>query len=293
MNKKKPKDLVCEHCGISFSRITKDTTKRHYCSKVCRTSDKNSYLSEWTPERRAKLSNSVSGENNPNFGNHWSEEQKAAASRATIERYKNDPEYRYRVGSSNRGVKFSEERIRKMHANRTTDSYRHFPTEEVRKVIGEKSKEKWTPEYKEKHRKTMEELGHWVPRSEISEYRLYYKESNWIQRMIDYFNEQDLENLKQFGIFNKNNTSGFVRDHIVSRKIGFEFGLPSFIIRHPANLQFISHAENIKKGFAERKLTKIEKEAIINKLLTDIASFSKEWSEQEACINFIRERRLF
>jgi hypothetical protein len=49
----------------------------------------------------------------------------------------------------------------------------------------------------------------------------------------------------------------------------------------------------VKKGFADRRLTKTQKEAIIDILLNNIVNFSKEWSEQEVCINFIKERRLF
>lgn len=287
------KDVNCENCGKLFTKRINPNTKRHYCSWECRTLDKNSYISEWTEERRAEYSKKFKGENNPNFGKRWTQEQKEAASTLKKQQFKENPEYRYKIGASNRGVKFSKDRIKRMHQHRTFESYRHYPSEEVRKVIGQKSKEKWTPEFKEKHRKTMEDLGHWVPKSQITPYRLYYKESNWIERMVDYFNNQSLENLKLYGIFSKTNSKGFVRDHVVPRKIGFEFNMPPYIMRHPANLQFISHAENVTKGFLDRRLTSEEKEYIIKSLLERILTFKKSWKEQDICINFIKERRLF
>jgi hypothetical protein len=230
------------------------------------------------------------GVNNPNFGKKWSNEQKEAASALKKQQFKESPEYRYKAGASNRGVKFSEDRIKKMHQHRTSESYKHYPSDEVRKLIGQKSKEKWTPEFKEKYRKTMEDLGHWIPKSQINPYRLYYKESNWIERMIDYFNSQSLENLKLYGIFSKANSKGFVRDHIVPRKIGYECNIPSYIMRHPANLQFISHAENVAKGFSDRRLTVEEKECTIELLLKRILTFEKSWKEQDLCIEFIKDR---
>lgn len=287
-------EVECQLCKKIFTkRIVRNRKQRHYCSNECRRSDKSSFVSDWTEERRRAYSIMNSGENNPNFGNRWSEEQKISASIAKKKLYEENPEYRYKVGASNRGVKFSEDRIKRMHENRTSESYRHYPSAEVRKVISQKSKEKWTDDYREKHRKTMEDLGYWTPKSQINPYRLYYKESNWVERMIDYFDSQSLENLKLYGIFSKTNSKGFVRDHIVPRKIGYEYNIPPCIMRHPANLQFISHAENVAKGFLDRRLTAEEKECIINSLLERILTFEKSWKEQDICINFIKERRLF
>ena len=78
--------------------------------------------------------------------------------------------------------------------------------------------------------------------------------------------------------------------HIVPRKIGFEFNLPPYILRHPANLQFISHAENIQKGFLDRRLTTEEKECIIESLLNRILTFEKSWREQDICIEYIKDK---
>lgn len=231
-----------------------------------------------------------SGENNSNYGKQWTAEQKLAASILKKEQFDNNPEYRYKVGASNRGVKFSEDRIKAIHKNRTPESYKHYPSAEVRKIIGQKSKEKWTIEYKEKHRKNMEELGRWIPLADKSPYDVYYKEANWQGSMIEYFDSTAKEKLVEFGIFGKKNSKGWVRDHIVSRMLGYEFKLPIHILRHPANLQFISHSENISKGFADRRLTLSEKECIINALLERIKNYQANWIEQEVCLTFIKNK---
>ncbi len=286
-------EMQCQHCQKFFSKRVFPETKRHYCSKTCRMSDKNSYKSEWTDERRTAQSERNKGENNPNYGNKWTDKQRQIGSELKKKQFAESAEYRYKAGASNRGKKFTADRIRAMHANRSSDSYVHPHSEETKKIIGQKSKEKWTDDFKKQHRSTMERLGHWVPLSEQNPYKQYYKEANWSGSMIEFFDEADLSNLKLHGIFSRINSKGFVRDHIVPRKVGYEFSLPPFILRHPANLQFISHAKNVKKGFADHRLTKNQKEAIIDILLNNIANFSKEWSEQEVCTNFIKERRLF
>ena len=61
-------------------------------------------------------------------------------------------------------------------------------------------------------------------------------------------------------------------------------------MRHPMNLQFISHAKNVAKGFTDRKLTIEEKECIIKLLLERILTFEKSWKEQKLCIEFIKDR---
>ena len=231
-----------------------------------------------------------SGENNANFGKKWTEEQRLSASVLKKAQYAENPEYAYSVGKSNRGAKFSEDRIAAMHGHRTADSYKHYPTDEVKNIIGQKSKEKWTAEYKEKYRKTMEDAGYWVPLDKKDPYDIYYKQSNWIDSMIDHFDIRAKQHLNECGIFGKRNTKGWVRDHIVSRMIGFEFGIPAFIIRHPANMQFISHSDNIKKGFSERQLTHLDKELIITQLLKRIQEYKLDWKEQSMCIEYIRNK---
>jgi hypothetical protein len=228
------------------------------------------------------------GSNNPNFGNKWTNDQRSHFSEVKIEQYKNNPKLADECGKSNRGIKFSEDRILAMHGNRTSASYKRIHSDTTKQEIGVKSKEKFTPEYKIKFRETMEKNGQWIPLSEKDPYEIYYKESNWIGNMIECFSANEKDSLNEHGIFNKNNTIGWVRDHIVPRMVGYEFKIPPVLLRHPANLQFISHADNVKKGFADRKLTFSEKTEILNSLFNRIMQYTLEWVEQDDCVNYIK-----
>lgn len=53
-------------------------------------------------------------------------------------------------------------------------------------------------------------------------------------------------------------------------------------------MQFISHAENVSKGFADRKLTDNESYCKIQELFKRITEFNKEWAEQEICLQRIK-----
>lgn len=285
---------ICKICKKEFSRrlpTDQNKLKQYYCSVKCKCSDSELSKSSWSNKRREKYSEMMKGEKNPNFRNTWTEEQKQEASVLKKKQYENNSEYRYKVGCSNRGIKFTPDRIHAMHNGRDKSSYQHYPTDEQRMKISEKSKKKWTADYRKKHREKMEQLGYWVSLTDKDPYLVYYKEANWIDSMIEYFTDEEKLNLTLYGIFSKNNTKGYVRDHIVPRKIGYLYNLPPYILRHPANLKFISHGENIKKGFVDRRLTHEEISNNIEVLLTKIANFNKSWKEQEICINFIIERR--
>ena len=289
-------EVICKQCNITFKKRIGGIkeSKRHYCSKECRISDKDSYKSEWTPERREQWSKMNRGENNGNYGKKWSAEQRTTFSETKRLQFQENPELAYECGKSNRGIKFDAERIAAMHRNRDSNSYSHPHNIESRKLIGAKSKEKWTDDYKAKHRKKMEDTGHWIPLKDVSPYKLYFKNANWVENMIEYFNPTEIEHFKLYGLFSsKHNPKGYVRDHIVPRKMGYEFGIPEYIMRHPENLQFISHRDNIIKGFSDRKLTGPDKVAIIDALLLKIINYDKLWKEQDQCLTFINERRPF
>jgi len=50
-------------------------------------------------------------------------------------------------------------------------------------------------------------------------------------------------------MYNKDtNPDGVVRDHMVSRRYGYDNNIPPEIIGHPANCQFLSHRDNLSKG---------------------------------------------
>jgi hypothetical protein len=230
------------------------------------------------------------GENNPNYGNFWSVEQKQIGSQISKTRFESE-EMRYKAGSANRGKVFSEDLIFRMHGHRTSESYSRIVSEETKMIIGIKSKQKFTEEYNSKFRNIMEESGYWVPLKDIDPYSLYFKEAGWIGNMIKYFDEIELSNLKLFGIFSSKNPTGYVRDHIFPRRTGYEFNVPVQLLRHPANLKFISHQNNVSKGFIDRRMLIEEKSNSLVELYDRILRFDKEWFEHELCIKLINERR--
>jgi len=285
--------INCQNCNKEVTRQIQPKTKQHYCSVECRRADKSSYKNAWTDERRQQYSEMMKGDKNPNYGNNWSDDQKLKQSKTISQKFKDDPTYAYKCGSANRGVKFTQDRINQMHSHRHSDSYRHYHSDETKKTIGLKSKEKWTLAYKAKHRQTMELLGKWNPLSIKDLYKVYCSNANWVGSMIDMFNDTDINYFKQFGFFNcKTNTTGYVRDHIVSRKVGYEFNIPYYLIRHPANLQLLSNSDNIKKGYSDRKLTFNEKQNIINDLYTKIANFNKDWHEHQLCLTLLPSKEV-
>lgn len=269
------KPLICSVCHSEYKyRTPRANQKYFYCSRTCRATHQ---------------SFAQTGANNPNFGKRWSDDAKSAAAARKKQQFAENPDYAIECGKSNRGVKFTPERIAAMHDHRSPDSYKHYHNDLIRKIIGEKSKEKWTPDFKAAFRKTMETAGHWIPLAEVPPYKLYCKDANWSQSMIDYFNPHEKLMLQEYGIFGQHNSKGWVRDHIVPRKWGFEMGIPAFMMRHPANLQFISHAENVKKGFMDRKLTINEKTAIIDAMFKRIIDYTA-WSEQALCLAYLERK---
>lgn len=286
MAKRIEKLFSCPVCGSIFGRKISATETRttFFCSKKC------SCKGLWTEERKAKLSEKNRGENNPNYGNRWSDEQKTNLSDKITKQREDDPDLRYRLGSGNRGKRFSPERIDAMHKHRDSSSYSHPHSEETKRKIGEKSKAKFTSEYKEKYRDHMISSGIWS--ADPTGYREYYRISNWKERMYDILTEDCISLLKERGIFNsKDNREGVVRDHIFPRRFGFEMQIPYYIMRHPANCKLISHKENISKASNYSKMTHGEKQEMLCELLEKISKYEGIWDEQELCMNFIRNRK--
>jgi hypothetical protein len=205
-----------------------------------------------------------------------------------VEQYAKDADLRYRCGASNRGKKFSKERVDAMHSNRSSESYIRNHSAEVREKIGISSKAKWTDEYKTRHKQTMIERGHWS--ADVSEYKTYYKESNWVGPLVG-LSDEEWFLVEEYGMFSRTNTKGLVRDHWFPRKAGFELGVPSCILRHPENCRLITHSENIKKGFVDRKMSLDEKVKRLEMLLTRIELTTINWQEQDACIAYITQRK--
>ena len=178
-----------------------------------------------------------------------------------------------------------------MHSHRTKESYSHTHTEESKLLIGRKSKEKFLdPDFNRRYRKTMEDRGWWVPSEQKDPYELYYKESDWIENMVEFFDEAERKNLSEHGFYNKGKITGFVRDHILPRIIGWEYKIEPQLLRHPANLQFITNGANITKGFIDRQMSAEQKYKRIQELYERIKNFNRKWKEHNICLEILKRK---
>lgn len=261
------KTLMCDVCGKEFERYVYEEKLRYFCGKRC-------------------MGIGSTGANNPNFGNKWTAEQKAAHGAYIKQFYADNPDIAHRCGSANRGKKFSSELIQKMHGHRSRESYQHYPSDDTRKIIGAKSAAKWTDEYKQQNRAKREALGQWIPLEQKSDWEIYQKLANWKCRMWDTVDGAK-EMLDTHGIFNyRTNTKGVVRDHIYSRKSGFFEGVFPEILRHPANCQVILHTENVAKK-SQRYVDR--NDITLEQLFENIRQYNKPWDEQELVLQLIQD----
>lgn len=278
--------LFCNQCGHEiYVYLSSLRNKRNlFCSIICKAMwqslncvGSNSY--NYGPNPNLK------GKNNPNYGNKWNDAQRERASEQIKKRY-NDPEYRYNIGKSNRGKKlppFSEE-----HKKKIGDSNKgRISSFETRKKIGKASKAKFTSKYKEKQRKIMEDNGYWVPIDDKDDYALYFSLCDWKERMIDYMNEKEITLLNTIGMKSRINSKGMVRDHKYARLFGYRNKVFPTILRHPANCQLITNAENIAKAHRENRYEDSNSIELTD-LFKDIKAFSMNWHEQNQCLKDIK-----
>jgi hypothetical protein len=262
----------CPVCNKYFNRYASQAKGKFVCcSKKC---------------CAINMKSCMVGEQNPNFNKRWSKKQKNKQSK--LMKSKITDELRYKYGTANRGKKFSPERIKACHAHRSSESYSRPHSDISKKIIGEKSKSKWTEEYKIKYRQKMESCGYWIPLSEKSDFEIYYQEANWIERMFDLITDKkQIKLLQKYGVFhNINNTSGVVRDHMLSRRTGFELGIFPEILRHPANCQILTAKENISK----KKTRYIDADHLTpDQLFDKIRNYTEHWQEQELCLSLINK----
>jgi hypothetical protein len=130
---------------------------------------------------------------------------------------------------------------------------------ESKKLIGIKSKAKFTLVYKKRQRQMFEDMGFWIPLDKLDKYLLYSRQSDWLNP--------------------KFSKRGYVRDHRYSRFSGFKEGVPPIILRHPVNCEIITRSENISKG-SKNSIT-------LNKLIKLIKNYSGEYVEQTKCLKAI------
>lgn len=87
----------------------------------------------------------------------------------------------------------------------------------------------------------------------IEKYRRYQLDCRFDFNLADYNEEFNFGLIEEHGWYtpsnsNNPNTKGVSRDHIFSVRRGFELGISSEIIKHPANCRLMIHSENIGKG---------------------------------------------
>lgn len=262
-----------------------DNCKKDFLRQECSRRGKNKFCSTDCRYEFQKIS--LLGENNPNFGNKWDEELREKVSKIVSERMK-DPEIRWKAGKANRGKKFSPELIEKCHGHRPRESYVHPKSEKTRKLIGIKSKEKFTPEFKEKQRKIFEEKGIWIPLKDKTDKQIYFKEAEWIDSMFNLVDEPiQLALLKEHRVFHATkNKYGVVRDHMYGRRNGFKNLVFPEILRHPCNCQIITRRSNVQKAL---KLDATDNTHSLEELFEKIKNYQKPWKEHALVLEKIKD----
>jgi len=275
----------CDQCGKNICRYVSQikNCEHLFCNKNCKAiwqslNRRGENASHYGPNPK------LQGKNNPNYGNRWSQEQKDRASIIVSRRYE-DLSYRYNIGKSNRGKKLSDEiRTKMSEGHKGKPGFPH--SKQTKKLIGKKSKAKFTSLFKKKQRKIMEERGLWMPIDEKKVYSLYFDLCNWKQNMVIYMTDEELELLNTIKFFSHKNTKGMVRDHKYSRLSGFKNKVYPSILRHPTNCQLITQAENISKAHRGNRYEDSDDISLRN-LFWNIKIFNKEWFEQQRCLSDI------
>lgn len=275
MKKNKKIEIHCEFCKKIFfvypCRIKR--SKSLFCSKKCK--------SDWQKTN-------LLGENNPNFNNKWNDELRQKQSIISSKRM-SDPKIREQISKKLIGRKFSEDSMKNYAeaGKKRRGKAQYEMTSETKNKIGVASAKKFTKEYNKKIRKINEKSGNWIPLNQKDDYKFYFKIANWIMSMVSFLPKKDIDNLNKIGMFNAfNNTKGYVRDHMYSRKSGFIDGVFPEILRHPANLQLISHSKNVSK----RSSKYVDKDDItLSELFDRILNFKEYWVEQDLCLLLISE----
>lgn len=158
-------------------------------------------------------------------------------------------------------------------------------TDITKQKIGIKSSKKFTPEYKNNHRKKMEASGYWIKGIDRSDWEVYRSEANWIAPMWDILvNEACKDKFSRLGVFNsRKQKRGVVRDHIYSRREGFNNGVFPEILRHPCNCQVLTVSENSSKR--DKSCLTLEE------LFYIIETYDEIWDEQETVLKLIEDYR--
>jgi len=284
------KIIQCNYCKQYIERYISQIKQTNFCNIEC----KGKYQSDEkliTGKNNPMAGKTNTGVNNHNYGKRWNKQQRQVASHSQKQFYLEHPEIKEQFCSTNRGKKFSKELIEKMHKHRSSKSYSHPHSIESKELIGNKSAAKFTDEYKQRFKLKMIDKGLWRPDIEKSDYEIYFKASNWVERMFDRSSVDELALLAEHGVFNcRYNRVGVVRDHKFSRKAGFDLKVFPELIQHPANCQIILNSDNVKKrkkdiGYGYDNVWSLDD------LFEAITSYSNKWENQDTCIELIKQYR--
>jgi hypothetical protein len=278
----------CSNCNKELQKFPRDKrNKYHFCNRQCKNDwQKTQKISE---ETKKKISESIAGEKNGMFGKNHNTEIRLKISNESKKHFRENPELRYKCGNS-RLPKEERTRIAKLsHKNRTKE-YRKgfFLPEKTKNLIGQKSAEKFTIEYKKRIRKQLEDKGTLIPLDKKDEFLLYKDFANWKYRMLDLItDENEIKLLKDHGIFNcRTNKKGTVRDHKYSRFSGWKNGVFPELLRHPCNCEILLHGDNVRK----KKGRHVDSDSqTLNELFENIKKYKNTWKEQELCIQLIND----
>ena len=276
-------NVICDNCGVEYSKYKKYVKPTNFCCKTCKNNSiKNKPLSD---KVKQSISDSLKGEKNGMFGQSHTIESRQKMSKSVKDNYIKNEQLRYICGNSRLSTEDRIKSAKNTHKNRTKESYVHYPSDETRKLIGKRSAEKFTDAYKLRIRLKLEKEGKLIPLHEQDDYKVYKDFSNWVDKMFNHIeDDEQLILLKELGVFNmKNNKGGIVRDHIYSRRSGFKEDVFPEILRHPCNCQILSHRDNVIK----RDKDGVSKE----ELFEMISKYSRPWKEHELCLYLIDEYR--
>lgn len=276
-------EVKCDECGDTFMKEKSTIKAIKFCSREC----KNNYFTGKPNENISKsLKGRFLGDKNPNFGNKWSDDQKKHLS--DLKKSQVDDTYRNNCSKGMKGKTISDESKEK-RAKTLIEKYGRLSnttghTESIKIIIGQKSKDKFTPEFKIQQYKTMVDRGIWLSKENKDPYKYYRELSNWGNN-LELFDDSDWDKINKIGFFHyKNNRSGLVRDHRYSRMSGFKNDVFPEILRHPVNCELITHSNNVKKqqnkNISSDSITLIE-------LFELIICYEKHYINQIECVDLI------
>jgi hypothetical protein len=279
--------VKCDYCNNDLEIYpSQKRYKTHFCNIECKSNyQKNKKLSK---ETRQKISKKTSGKNNGMYGKTHTDETKIILSEKAKQNFENNPKLKLICGNS-RLSKIELSKLGKSRASKV--DYSKFIgrklSNETKRKIGIKSKEKFTLDYKYKIRKKFEETGKWISLNKKEDYLLYKDLANWNDKIFDKVNDENqIKLLNENGVFNVyKNSKGVVRDHMYSRWSGFNNKVFPELLRHPSNCEILLHADNLRK---KRGWNTDKDSMTLDELFVKIQKY-KKWKEQNLCLDLINK----